>query len=101
MGVLIGPRFSGMLSITAIAPGEVGVRELMLGIVVVGVVLGIMVGRVTERARRNFKDYGVAKSAVPKGRSLAFAEVRRAAFTILVVGGVMTAIFIGVINMPR
>ena len=98
---MIRQPFSGMLSITAIAPGEVGVRELMLGVVVIGVVAGIMVGRVTERARRNVKDYGVAKSAVPKGRSLAFGEMRRAAFTILVVGGVMTAIFIGVINMPR
>jgi hypothetical protein len=75
------------------------VRETMLGIIVVAVLAGVIVGRTTERARRNYKDWGTAKSAVPKGRSLAFAELRRAAMTIIIVGGVMVALFIGVINL--
>lgn len=74
-------------------------RETMLGIIVVAVLAGVIVGRTTERARRNYKDWGTAKSAVPKGRSLAFAELRRAAMTIIIVGGVMVALFIGVINL--
>jgi hypothetical protein len=76
-----------------------GVREMMLGILVIAVLAGVILGRNTERARRNVKDWGTAKSAVPKGRSIAFAEVRRAAMTIIIVGGVMVALFIGVINL--
>jgi hypothetical protein len=75
------------------------VREMMLGIIVLAVLAGVVLGRNTERARRNYRDYGVAKAAVPKGRSLAFAELRRAAMTIIIIGGVMIALFIGVINL--
>jgi hypothetical protein len=64
-------------------------------------VAGIAVGRTTERARRNYKDYGTAKSAVPKGRQLAMSELRRAAFTIIIVGGLLVALFLGAINLPH
>lgn len=79
--------------------GEADVREMMLGIIVVAGLAGVILGRSTERVRRSYKDWGLVKSAVPKGRSMAFAEIRRAAMTIIIVGGVMVALFIGVINL--
>ena len=91
-----------MLSITADCPkGRVGVRELLLGIVVVGLVVGVWVGRQTERARKTYKDWGAAKVALKKGRSLAFVEIRKAAVVIVVIGGIMLALFIGVMNAPH
>ena len=90
-----------MLSITQF-PGEVGsVRETLIGFVVVSVALGIVVGRNTERARRNYKDWGTAKAAVPKGRQLAVTEMRKAAFTILIVGGLLAVLFIGAATFPH
>lgn len=74
-------------------------RELLLGGIVVGLIAGIVVGRTSERARRNYKDFTVAKAAVPKGRTVAYGDVRRAALAILVAGGLMVAIFLGVMNL--
>jgi hypothetical protein len=76
-------------------PGEVGVRETLIGFVLVSVLAGIVLGRNTERARRNYKDWGAAKAAVPKGRQLAMQEMRKAAFTIIIVGGLLAVLFIG------
>jgi hypothetical protein len=74
---------------------------MLLGFVAIGVLAGVVLGRTTERARRNYKDYGTAKAAVPKGRNLAMAEMRRAAFTIIIVGGLLVALFIGAVNLPN
>jgi hypothetical protein len=82
-----------MLSITAIAPGEVCVRELMLGMVVVGLVIGVVLGRNTERARRTYKDWDTAKVALRKGRSIALGEIRKAAVTILLIAAVLVGLF--------
>jgi hypothetical protein len=79
----------------------VGVREMLLGIVVVGLVIGIWVGRQTERARRTYKDWDTAKVAMKKGRSIAIAEVRKAALVVIVVGGLLLAVFIGMMNAPH
>ena len=98
--VLIRTAKHGMLSITAIAPGEVGVRETLLGIVVVGLIAGIWIGRSTERARRTYKDWGAAKTALKKGRSIAMTEVRKAAVVVVVLGGIMLIIFIGAMHAP-
>ena len=76
-------------------------RETLIGFVALGVLAGIVLGRTTERARRNYKDYGAAKAAVPKGRNLAMGEMRKAAFTIIIVGGLLIALFIGAINLPN
>jgi hypothetical protein len=75
-----------------------GVRELLLGLVVVALLAGIFVGRTTERARRGVKDWNVAKKAVPTGRTAAIAQVRRAALAVIVVGVIMLALFAGVVN---
>ena len=56
-------------------------RELLLGIIVVGVFIGVWIGRQTERARRTYKDWGTAKTALKKGRTIAFTEMRKAAVT--------------------
>ena len=70
-------------------------RELMLGLVAVAVFVGIVVGRNTERARRTYKDWDTAKVALKKGRSIALGELRKAVVTILVIGGLLLALFIG------
>jgi hypothetical protein len=74
---------------------EVGLREMMLGMVVVSLIAGLAIGRNTERARRTYKDWGAAKTALKKGRSIAFGEIRKAAMTIIIIGGLLLAIFIG------
>jgi hypothetical protein len=66
-----------MLSTTAFAPGEVSLRELMLGLIAVAVFVGIVVGRNTERARRTYKDWDAAKVALKKGRGIALARFAR------------------------
>jgi hypothetical protein len=76
-------------------------RELLLGIVVVGLVIGIWVGRQTERARRTYKDWDAAKVALKKGRTVAFTEIRRAATIVIVVGGLLLAAFLGMMNAPH
>ena len=75
-------------------------REFMIGMLAVGLVAGVVLGRTTERARRSYKDYGVGKTAMEKYRKVAFGEVRRAAVTSVVVGGLLIAIFIGAMNLP-
>ncbi len=82
-----------MLSITAIALAEVGVREMMLGMVVIGVVVGVLLGRNTERARRTYKDWDAAKTALKKGRSIALGEMGKAAVTILIIAAVLIGLF--------
>ena len=76
-------------------------REMLLGIVVVGLVIGIWVGRQTERARRTYKDWDTAKVALKKGRGIALAEIRKAALVVTVVGGLLVAVFIGMMNAPH
>jgi ABC-type Fe3+ transport system permease subunit len=90
-----------MLSITTIAPGEVGMGEMLLGIVIVGVGVGIWIGRQSERARRSYKDVNTAKTALKKGRTIAVAEIRKMALIVVVVGGVLVAVFIGMMQAPR
>jgi uncharacterized membrane protein len=72
---------------------------MMLGMVVVGVFAGVLLGRNTERFRRTRVDWVAAKGAVKKGRSVAMAEMRKTALTVLIVGAVLVAIFIGMMNL--
>jgi hypothetical protein len=88
-----------MLSTTAFAPGEVSLRELMLGLIAVAVFIGVVVGRSTERARRTYKDWETAKVALKKGRSIALSEIRKAVITMLVIGGLLLALFIGAMKV--
>jgi hypothetical protein len=82
-----------MLSIThANRLGRCHVRELMLGIVVVGLVVGVVLGRNTERARRAFKDWGTGKTALKKYKTTMVGEIRRAVFTGLIVAVVIIAV---------
>ena len=74
-------------------------RELMLGIVVVGLAGGLVMGRTTERARRAYRDWGAAKTARKKGKTTAMGEIRRAMITGIVIAavvvGVLTYVFTG------
>ena len=74
-------------------------REMMLGLIAVAVFVGIVVGRNTERARRGYKDWDTAKVALKKGRNIALAELRKAVITVLVIGGLLLAIFIGAMKI--
>jgi hypothetical protein len=65
---------------------------MMLGIVVVGLVAGVIVGRNTERARRSFKDWGTAKTAVTKYKTTMVTEIRRAIVTGLIIAVVVIAV---------
>jgi hypothetical protein len=73
---------------------EVDVRELMLGIVVVGLVAGVIVGRHTERARRGFKDWGTAKTATTKAKTTFFNDLKRALVTVSVIVTVVVGLMI-------
>ena len=69
-------------------------REMMLGIVAVGLIAGVVLGHHTERARRAYKDWGTAKAALPKGRATAVTEIWRA----LVTGVIITVVVIAVVT---
>jgi hypothetical protein len=61
--------------------------------VVVGLLVGAVLGRNTERARRTYKDWGTAKVALKKGRSIALGEMRKAAVTILFIAAILIGLF--------
>ncbi len=71
---------------------------LLLGVVVVGLVVGLMIGRSTERVRRGMKDLATAKAAVTKGRQVAYGEVRKVAGAVVITAVIFAALFIGVIK---
>jgi hypothetical protein len=73
---------------------EVDVRELMLGIVVVGLVAGVIVGRHAERARRGYKDWGTAKTATTKAKTTFFNDLKRAVFTVSVIVTVVVGLMV-------
>ena len=75
-------------------------REFMIGIIAVGVAAGVILGRNTERARRSYRDMGSGRTTYQKYRKTMFTEMRRAAITVLVIGVVLVAIFIGALNFP-
>ncbi len=89
-----------MLLITR-CTGEDVVGEALLGIALVALVVGLVVGRSTERARRTWKDWGTAKTTTTKARSIAFGELRKAATSVLLIGAILVALFIGAMNWPR
>ena len=66
--------------------------QLMLGIIAVGLIAGILVGRNTERARRSFKDWGTAKAAVPKYKTTFVTEIKRAIVTVLAIAAVVAGV---------
>jgi hypothetical protein len=67
----------------------------------VGLAVGFLFGRSGERARRSYRDYGAAMATVPKARTVAYGEVRRATLTGIVVGAFLIAIFLGAFNYPN
>jgi ABC-type Fe3+ transport system permease subunit len=73
-------------------------REFMIGLIAVGLVAGIILGRNTERARRSYKDLGAGRTAFQKYRKTALAEGRKAAITVLVVGVLLIALFVGALS---
>jgi hypothetical protein len=87
-----------MLDHARLPVGEVGVREFMIGLIAVGIFAGVILGRNTERARRSYRDQATSKVTFQKYRKTAVVEARRAAFTILFVGAVLIAIFVGVMR---
>jgi len=77
------------------------VKEAALGAAVVALFVGVVIGRATERARRSYKDYGVAKGTVTTSRKVAFGAARKAAGALLLITAILVALFIGAINLPR
>jgi hypothetical protein len=87
-----------MLDHARLPVGEVGVREFMIGLMAVGIFAGVVLGRNTERARRSYRDQATGKAAFERYRKTALAEARRAALTVVIVGGILVALFLGVIK---
>lgn len=67
-------------------------RELMVGVIAVGLAAGLLVGRNTERARRAFKDWGAGRTAVKKYKTTMVGEIKRAVITGLIVAVVIIAV---------
>ena len=87
-----------MLDHARLPVGEVGVREFMIGLMAVGIFAGVVLGRNTERARRSYRDQATSKVTFQKYRKTAAAEARKAAITVMVIAGVLIALFVGVIR---
>jgi hypothetical protein len=64
-------------------------QPLLIGMLAVGAVVGIIVGRQVERARRGLKDYASAREAVPKGRKTARLELGKAIRLVGIILGVV------------
>src|SRR5262245_43149584 len=84
------PAYHGRLRISL----EVGMKEVMLGLLAVGGFVGWAVGRQSERTRRAYKDAGSAKNTLAEKEKLASAEGARAARLALVIVGVLAIIFV-------
>lgn len=74
-------------------------REMLLGVVVVGVMAGLVVGRHAERVRRNYKDYGAARNAVPKAKQLHMNTLRTAGSKIIVWGAIVAFAIVVFMNL--
>ena len=74
-------------------------REVMIGMITVGLVLGILVGRNTERSRRSFQDRNASKATYDKYRKAVWTETPRAVITVLVIGALLAAIFFGALSL--
>jgi hypothetical protein len=98
---LIGTEKNAMLSNTAVDLGRWAVRAFMIGMVVVGLVAGFALGRIAERTRRGYKDYGTARTTLATGRKAFFGSLGRATVTVIVVGAFLIALFIGAYNLPK
>lgn len=75
-------------------------REMMLGLVGVGVLAGIMLGRNAERFRRSRVDLVAAKVALKKGRGTNLAQMRSTAVTVFIVAAVLVAVFVAATSLP-
>jgi choline-glycine betaine transporter len=90
-----------MLSITAVAPGRWAVREFMIGMLAVGLVVGVAVGRVTERSKRGVKDYKTsAKNTATYQKTMRTNNFQMVKIVALC-GLVVIALFIGAMNLPH
>jgi hypothetical protein len=77
------------------------VAALLVGVISVGLVVGIMVGRTTERARRSLKDMSAARTTYVKGRKVAYSEMGRAVGVVAITALIFVALFIGMLNSQR
>ena len=71
---------------------------LLVGVVSIGVVVGLMVGRITERARRGMKDLATARATATKARKVAYADTLRAAGAVFITALIFVALFVGVLK---
>lgn len=71
---------------------------LLVGVVSIGVVVGLMVGRITERARRGMKDLATARATATKARKVAYADTVRAAGAVLITALIFVALFLGALK---
>ena len=76
-------------------------RELLIGGIVVGLAIGILVGRNTEKSRRSFQDRTSARATYDKSRKAVWTETPKAVLTVLIVAVFLVALFIGTINLQR
>jgi hypothetical protein len=70
------------------------VRETILGVIVVGLVAGLFLGRHTERTRRFKADIGTAKANVEKNTANYKESLRRAIRVGLVVAALVVSAFL-------
>lgn len=71
---------------------------LLVGVISVGLVVGLLVGRATERARRGLKDLATARAQVTKGRKVAYTDLGKAIRTVALVAVIFAALLIGLMK---
>ena len=72
--------------------------EMMLGMVVVGLVAGIFVGRHTTRSRRSFADRTSARATYEKYQKAVWVDTRRAVITVAIVGFFIIALVVSIMK---
>jgi hypothetical protein len=80
--------------ISAPAFGEVRVRQLMVGTALVALAVGWFVGRRVERVGRSRRDVTSAKATLEKAAKIAAGELRKVITAVIVVGVILTALFL-------
>jgi len=75
------------------------VREILLGLVAVGMAVGVAVGRQSERVRRAYKDWGTAKTALTKSKGIAMTELRRIVAVGLTIVVILLIIFVATFRL--
>lgn len=76
-------------------------REFMIGMLAIGLVVGVAVGRVTERSKRGTKDYKAAVKSAGTYEKTMQTNNKQLVKVVALAGLIVVALFFGAMNLPH